>query len=231
MKICEICVSPKLSKDTVAYLELLIEEHHEHFRQVYPNESVIPKMHFMVHFPEQILRYGPLIHSWTMRHEVKLRVIKCAAKVSNFKNVCQTVAKCHQFLLCYYINPNLLLRKPLDIGPCKDFTCSEDVKSMLQTKNLFSDHASLQTTTFATYNGFTFKPNAYILLQSDRLSPTFGKISAILKLRVIIFVVQEYKTQYYDSHYQAYSISNQILECVYTKSTAVPLHFSCKIFI
>ena len=56
----------------------------EHLHQVYRNESVIPKMHFMVHFPEQMLRYGPLIHSWTMRHEAKLRVMKRAAKVSNF---------------------------------------------------------------------------------------------------------------------------------------------------
>ena len=123
LNICEMCVSPEISTDTVAYLEILIEEHHEQFSRLYQNQSIIPKMHFMVHFPQQIIKYGPLVHSWTMRHEAKLRVIKRAAKVSNFKNVFQTVTKRHQHLLCYYIHLNLLLGKPTDVGPSKDFVC------------------------------------------------------------------------------------------------------------
>lgn len=100
LKICEICVAPMLSADTAAYIEVLIEEHHTMFKSLYEDASIIPKMHFMVHFAEQILNYGPLIHTWTMRHEAKLRIIKRAARVSNYKNVCQTVAKRHQHLSC-----------------------------------------------------------------------------------------------------------------------------------
>ena len=61
-------------------------------------------MHDTVHYPAQIPKYGPLVCSWTMRHETKLSVIKKAAKHGNFKNVCYTIAKRSQHALCYYLN-------------------------------------------------------------------------------------------------------------------------------
>ena len=217
LNICEICVSPELSIDTIAYLELLIEEHHEQFSRLYQDKSIIPKMHFMVHYPQQILKYGPLIHSWTMRHEAKLRVIKRAARVSNFKNVCQTVAKRHQHLLCYYIHSSLLLGKPPEMGPCKDFTCPESIKSLLARKNVIVNDFALCTASYVTLNGVTYKPNAYILLHFDSLSPRFGKITVVIKTKSpdIILVVDEYETEYYDSHYRAYCISSTMSKNVY----------------
>jgi hypothetical protein len=109
LKICEVCVAPVISEDSAAYVELLIEEHHTEFRKIYPTIAIIPKMHFMI---QQMINFGPLIYTWTMRHEAKLRVIKRAARISNFKNVCQTVAKRHQHLLCYYIQICFLLNQP-----------------------------------------------------------------------------------------------------------------------
>jgi hypothetical protein len=87
LEISRICSAPVLSADTAAYLEVLIEEHHTRFKKLYP---ITPKMHFLVHFSRQILDFGPLIQTWTFRHEAKLRIMKRAARVSNFKNVCQT---------------------------------------------------------------------------------------------------------------------------------------------
>ncbi len=39
-----------------------------------PDKPFTPKVHYMVHYPAQILNYGPLICSWTMSHEAKLSV-------------------------------------------------------------------------------------------------------------------------------------------------------------
>ena len=63
LEICDIATAPSISKDSAAYLQLLIEEHHIQFCEVYGSSSVIPKMHFMIHYPSQILRFGPLVHS------------------------------------------------------------------------------------------------------------------------------------------------------------------------
>lgn len=56
MEIVDLLFSPVSNSDDVAYLATLIEEHHIEFVKLYPNSSVIPKMHFMVHMPRLILQ-------------------------------------------------------------------------------------------------------------------------------------------------------------------------------
>ncbi len=128
----------------------------------------------MVHFSRQILDYGPLIHTWTMRHEAKLRVIKRAARVSNFKNICQTVAKRHQHLLCYYMHSDMLLTKSVKTGPCKLYSVAsnpENIQLLLKQNYQLVDESILFTTSFVTYNGITYKPNAFVLYSFDALEP------------------------------------------------------------
>lgn len=57
LEITSICFSPVLSKEMIAYLQVLIEDHHTMFRRLYPQCSIIPKMHFMIHMPSVMLRY------------------------------------------------------------------------------------------------------------------------------------------------------------------------------
>ena len=49
-------LAPEISEDEVSYLHILIQQHHETFVEVYPNASVIPKHHFMLHMPRLILQ-------------------------------------------------------------------------------------------------------------------------------------------------------------------------------
>ena len=43
VKICNIATAPSVSRDTTLYLQLLIEEHHLQFCELYGSNSVIPK--------------------------------------------------------------------------------------------------------------------------------------------------------------------------------------------
>lgn len=72
LKICSIAVSPVYSHDTGAYLRVLVEEKLEHFTRLYPEQPIILKQHYMVHYPSQIERFGPLIQSWNMRQGLHL---------------------------------------------------------------------------------------------------------------------------------------------------------------
>ena len=195
LKICEICTSFKLTADTAAYLEILIEEHHQDFMKLYPTKSIIPKMHYMVYSPRQILNFGSLVHAWTMRHEAKLRVIKPAAKVSNFKNVCKTVAKRHQHLLCFYIHSNLLVRNIVNTGTCKPFSMHESEMLQLHLNEVFGG-SNVMVVSFVTSNGFMYKQNAIILHKYDELCPIFCKIYLLLKNESenLFFVLREYET-------------------------------------
>ena len=69
----------------------------------YPTSNMKLKMHHMVHYPSQIERFGPLLHSWTMRHGAKLSFIKRSSQRGNFKNIVKTVIKHHQLWLCYQL--------------------------------------------------------------------------------------------------------------------------------
>ena len=163
----------------------------------------------MIHYPQQILNFGPLIHTWTMRNEAKLRIIKRAAQVSNFKNVCQTVAKRHQQLLCLYVHSNLLSNlQSMQTGPCKQYLVSTqpmDIQLLLKEQYQCAEESTPTCTTYATFNGTTFKPDACVLLSYDELDPIFGKIITIMKM----IVVRRFLSKFYDSHFRAFCISER----------------------
>lgn len=54
--------------DLLAYLIL---DHHCCFKLLYPNQKVMPKHHFMVHYPGFIIKFGPLSQYWCMHSEFK----------------------------------------------------------------------------------------------------------------------------------------------------------------
>lgn len=57
LDILQICVSPVISKDLVHYLTTLIEMYLFTFCKCNPHKNIIPKQHYMIYFPSQILKY------------------------------------------------------------------------------------------------------------------------------------------------------------------------------
>ena len=56
MDIVDILFSPIISDDFAAYVSTLINDHHREFCKLYPDNSIIPKMHFMVHMPRLMIQ-------------------------------------------------------------------------------------------------------------------------------------------------------------------------------
>lgn len=56
LDILQIVMAHVLSPDLAEYLAALIEDHHSMFQRRYPSATIIPKVHYMVHFPSQILK-------------------------------------------------------------------------------------------------------------------------------------------------------------------------------
>ena len=57
LTIVNYVLAPVISKDTIAYLSVLIDEHHQVFKDLYPHCRITPKMHYIDHYPESIERY------------------------------------------------------------------------------------------------------------------------------------------------------------------------------
>lgn len=57
LTIMDYLFAPTISSNAIDYLRIIIAEHHESFQQLYQNCNFIPKMHYMVHYPDWIQRY------------------------------------------------------------------------------------------------------------------------------------------------------------------------------
>lgn len=56
LEIVRIIFAPTVSRNQIAYLQVLIQNHHETFKELYPDCPITPKMHYMIHMPRTMLR-------------------------------------------------------------------------------------------------------------------------------------------------------------------------------
>ncbi|KAL0152015.1 hypothetical protein M9458_052681, partial [Cirrhinus mrigala] len=66
--VAHVC-SPAITPDQVAYLGVLIEEYIQFRVELFPEVSLKPKHHYLSHYPELIVQFGPLIRLWSLRFE------------------------------------------------------------------------------------------------------------------------------------------------------------------
>ena len=57
LDIMDVVLSPVVHPDMPAFLQTLIADNLETFRELYPEESIIPKMHYLIHTPRYLQRY------------------------------------------------------------------------------------------------------------------------------------------------------------------------------
>lgn len=60
-----------MSESQVAYMKVLIEEYLETRHILFPLTRMRPKHHYLLHYADLTLQFGPLIRTWTMRFESK----------------------------------------------------------------------------------------------------------------------------------------------------------------
>ena len=102
-EISELVCAPKIVADQIAYLKVQIEAYLQTRRAIFPEFTLKPKHHYLAHYPQLILQFGPLIRLWMLRFESKHTYFKqCARKLHNFKNLCSTLAVRHQLLQAYF---------------------------------------------------------------------------------------------------------------------------------
>lgn len=204
LQIVNIVFSPVLSDGLVSYLKHLISDHHALFKSLFPEKNLIPKHHFMLHYPRCIRKIGPLLHVWCMRFEAKHRYFKKSIK--NFKHITKTLVKQHQRQLAFqYENYDF---KRLELGPIKTIAiCKLEGGDFLkQTLNL-EPLSCVSTTKWVKVFGTEYQVNLFVCTGTHNDLPVFKKICNIfIHEGSALLLCCRVDTLYFDEHLYAYCI-------------------------
>lgn len=69
--IADLVVAKVHTLESIAYLECTISDHRKCYQALFPDQRLLPKHHFLEHYPEMIKCFGPLVSLWTMWFEAK----------------------------------------------------------------------------------------------------------------------------------------------------------------
>ena len=221
VKIMLLVTSPTCTKLSACMLETMINIHHTQFTCLYPKASVTPKMHYMIHLPQQMRLYGPQRSVWCMRFEAKHNQIK-SRKWKNFKNLPFSVAVMHQKIMCCkqtggagQRNENFLYKGDTVHGHKRvNFvhhypTLEGDFFQICRN----GEHNLNQTDVFevsrAQIHGHSYAPGCVLLLEYDEFdTPTFGELKWIFVCDdKKYFVVERAQVEAYEEHVISYVIS------------------------
>ena len=74
--IVELVVAPVHNNESIAYLECKISDHRQGYRELFPIKKLLPKHHYIEHYPQLIRLFGPIVGFWTIRFEAKQFFLK-----------------------------------------------------------------------------------------------------------------------------------------------------------
>ncbi|KAG1681703.1 hypothetical protein GQR58_011697 [Nymphon striatum] len=222
-RIIRLIFAPIINRDQIPYLQVLIEEYLERFKELYPQCSIIPKMHYMIHMPRTMLQLGPLVRSWCMRFEAKHHYFKrLAISIGNYTNLCFTLAKRHQEGLCYKLQSSegglsSFIEKGIETGKAsKCFIGDSDYGDLIQDENDGFDRLTTVTeVNWITVLGTKYKLKSILHIgYDDNEFPKFWELKKICivdrKIDRVMFVVLEKETVGFDKHYQCFEIATPV---------------------
>ncbi|XP_028407455.1 uncharacterized protein LOC114530067 [Dendronephthya gigantea] len=223
LEITAICLSPVVSQEQIAYLQVLIEEHHSEFCHLYPESSIIPKMHFMIHMPSVMLSLGPLARSWCMRYEAKHHYFKkLSTIIGNFTNLPYTLAMRHQQWISYKLNSSgnyesSFLEKGIEIGPGDTVSAGDLLyyNTLKQAQEQLEHATNVRRPKWISVHGTIYKKGCVIWTGHDEEEmPIFAIVKEICiaeeNLRNAWLVTEQLLTSSYNPHFNAYEVEVQL---------------------
>ena len=204
LQIVNIAFAPVLTDGVTIFLKHIIVEHHQLFKLLFPARNLLPKHHFMTHYPRCIRNIGPLLHTWCMCYEAKHNFFKTQLK--SFKNITKTLAKKHQKYMALYWESFSECR--LTIGPGKMMQLGElkegpDIAAKLNT----AISTNVLSVRWVKHHGTEYRPGLIVCVEVVDEMPVFCKISTIIvKDEQVILTGSGVETMCFDEHYHAFKI-------------------------
>ncbi|KAK2843712.1 hypothetical protein Q7C36_011927 [Tachysurus vachellii] len=203
LQIINIIFSPSVTLGMTVHLKHLIMEHHDLFKHLYPGRNLIPKHHFVLHYPSCIRKIGPLIHMWSMRFEAKHRVFKSTLK--NFKNITVSLAKKHQMSIAPNWETSPL--NHVEYGPLKTFNVDNEENGEMFAQALPDVAKDIFSTNWVKISGVEYRAGLVICSGTEQEMPVFCRIKKMLLVNsVIYFIVNKLMVDHFSEHFHAYNV-------------------------
>lgn len=204
LEISRIILSTEISLWMLGYLKDLIEEYLTDFLSLYG--SLIPKLHHLLHYPTQILLFGPLVNFMCLRSEAKHKYFtRLVNMLGSFKNIPWTLGCRHQLSQAAAWEKSLI--KEAKCGPYV-YLSTEDLHYKSLLPSLIS---KVVQTNWLQLGGIKYVPEqCYICVgvNSSNSHPIFVKVLKVLIYPVIQFVCQKVCTKKKNIHLAAYEIDD-----------------------
>uniref|UniRef100_A0A3P8S3X7 Uncharacterized protein n=1 Tax=Amphiprion percula TaxID=161767 RepID=A0A3P8S3X7_AMPPE len=154
-----------------------------------------PKHHFISHYPELVLHFGPLIRLWTLRFESKHAYFKqCARKLHNFKNLSSTLAERHQLLQAFlsagnFFPPAVVVEKGTEFY-LEDY--NNNIRESVAHHTFEPENTLIAREVIV--KGTKYKKNMFIMIDNGEEGLTLGKIKVILIHRdsAVYFITEKH---------------------------------------
>lgn len=207
--IVELVVAPVHTDETIAYLEARIYDHRQRYLELFPHVKLLPKHHYLEHYPQMIRCFGPLVALWTMRFEAKHSFFKQVARHTNcFKNIPRSLATKHQFMLAYHTHSSSLKKSSLevmDVSIMPVDVLNEGVVSTL--KQRYPDVTEVHMAKNVSCSGIRYSEGMLIVHGSVDGLPKFNEIIQLCILKEKLCFVVKDVCAWYREHYSGFELS------------------------
>jgi phosphopantetheine adenylyltransferase len=209
IEVGQLLFAPTLSTGQVSLLKSIILDYLTSRVQLFPNIPIRPKHHFLTHYPEFILAFGPPIRFWTLRFEAKHRFFKSVCRVSqNYINITHTLSERHQLFQAYM---GRTTRFRMDIEAKRNLAISDFSDAI--GKHIRSFHNCFPVTAVKA-SGIFYKEQMVLII--DRINASMVKVGYIVSVlygcerNSIHFIVKDGIAQKSDCGYFILTISEAI---------------------
>ena len=213
----DIIFAPTVSKGDTIFLTQLVRDHHSLFLELFPDQNLKPKHHYLTHYASAIQFVGPLIHLWVMRFEGFHNFSKRLGHiVCNFQNISKTLAFRNAMHLCYNIMANkTLCEKACEIGPGESVILASlnGAEQLAQSTGipLYND---VFLAKWVNVHGAEYRQHVMVAVKkSDDGDLIFGKIMHIVAIdhvqrnhASVRLICELWNTIGYERHYHAYIV-------------------------
>lgn len=208
-KILSLLLLKSMSTAMVIHLKYLISEHHEVFMELF-DKVLKPKFHYLVHYPEIILKTGPVSNNWSMRFEGKNLETKLYAKLIRSRvNLCKSL--CTR-LMYSFASSVYSLRYVEDL-------CAVEYGTALEVCNGSFKYVIINGTKFSL-------GNFVVIAQKEEPIPIFYEIIQIINVDTVEFTLKKYFTLFHDEHSLYYVVEPDDVPFIKSSHSNIsdPLH-------